>query len=313
MANLQFSFKSLTPVWTGDAWWEMKEIRPSSIYGSIRFWFEVFLWCSCDENKSNKEFCKIIKNLFKSDNTKQNWKRLISFNVYLNWKEIFEWNLVEFLFGKDRWRGLVELEIKDLWNFFVEGLRSWRNYFSEISYKKKWWYMPKRFKKFAFTLNFHSALDRFFDNNLVKFENIKINTEEFENLINNFAKFLDLFWFVGWKWELGFGKIWLDEDINSELKLEEFLIEKEDQLFDLNNNKIVVFDKNYIDKEFKKQNLEKFLKWKVEKRNGFRSNDTKRHRIFWTLWEWSKLLPVFNKEKFYIISLTCLNKLSDEK
>ena len=36
-------FKTLTPLWTGDAWGENKEIRPSSIMGSLRFWF--YMYC----------------------------------------------------------------------------------------------------------------------------------------------------------------------------------------------------------------------------------------------------------------------------
>jgi len=34
--------KTITPLWTGDAWQESSKIRPSSLMGSLRFWFSVY-------------------------------------------------------------------------------------------------------------------------------------------------------------------------------------------------------------------------------------------------------------------------------
>ena len=44
MKSIRVTFQTLTPLWTGDAWGESKEIRPSSIMGSLRFWFEVICY-----------------------------------------------------------------------------------------------------------------------------------------------------------------------------------------------------------------------------------------------------------------------------
>ncbi len=37
-------FKTITPIYTGDAWQECREIKPASIMGSLRFWFEVLCY-----------------------------------------------------------------------------------------------------------------------------------------------------------------------------------------------------------------------------------------------------------------------------
>ena len=42
MEEIRVTFNTLTPVWTGDAWGENRDIRPSSLIGSLRFWFEMF-------------------------------------------------------------------------------------------------------------------------------------------------------------------------------------------------------------------------------------------------------------------------------
>lgn len=34
--------ETITPLWTGDAWLQNKKIRPSSLLGSLRFWFSVY-------------------------------------------------------------------------------------------------------------------------------------------------------------------------------------------------------------------------------------------------------------------------------
>ncbi len=49
--KVKITFKTITPLWTGDAWQENKEIRPSSLIGSLRFWFEVICYFAeiCDK------------------------------------------------------------------------------------------------------------------------------------------------------------------------------------------------------------------------------------------------------------------------
>jgi CRISPR-associated protein Cmr1 len=40
--EIKVTFETVTPLYTGDAWQESKEIRPSSLIGGLRFWFEIY-------------------------------------------------------------------------------------------------------------------------------------------------------------------------------------------------------------------------------------------------------------------------------
>ncbi|WP_022846690.1 type III-B CRISPR module RAMP protein Cmr1 [Desulfurobacterium sp. TC5-1] len=51
--EITVTFKTITPLWTGDAWGECKEIRPSSLIGSLRFWF-AFYWEIIKNGKTEK-------------------------------------------------------------------------------------------------------------------------------------------------------------------------------------------------------------------------------------------------------------------
>jgi len=40
--EIKVTFETITPLYTGDAWQESEEIRPSSLVGGLRFWFEIY-------------------------------------------------------------------------------------------------------------------------------------------------------------------------------------------------------------------------------------------------------------------------------
>jgi CRISPR-associated protein Cmr1 len=40
--EIEVTFETITPLYTGDAWQEPEEIRPSSLIGGLRFWFEIY-------------------------------------------------------------------------------------------------------------------------------------------------------------------------------------------------------------------------------------------------------------------------------
>lgn len=44
MHNTSIVLETVTPLWTGDAWTECKEIKPQSFLGALRFWFEVYCY-----------------------------------------------------------------------------------------------------------------------------------------------------------------------------------------------------------------------------------------------------------------------------
>jgi len=57
-SEIDVTFQTITPLWTGDAWMENHEIRPSSLMGSLRFWFEVICYfggvCKKEEFNPNQ-------------------------------------------------------------------------------------------------------------------------------------------------------------------------------------------------------------------------------------------------------------------
>ncbi|NOX20517.1 MAG: hypothetical protein GXO99_04555, partial [Nitrospirae bacterium] len=64
--EVKVKFETITPLWTGDAWMENREIRPSAILGSLRFWFEVICYFSgivneIDFDKNKGRFEKEVK------------------------------------------------------------------------------------------------------------------------------------------------------------------------------------------------------------------------------------------------------------
>jgi CRISPR-associated protein Cmr1 len=71
--EIKVQFETITPLWTGDAWMENNEIRPSSLIGSLRFWFEVYYKVCKNEDlkiddkgvpKENLEYEKFKKKFY---------------------------------------------------------------------------------------------------------------------------------------------------------------------------------------------------------------------------------------------------------
>ncbi len=73
--TIQVNFETVTPLWTGDAWQNSKEIRPSSLIGSLRFWFEVICYFSGITNEHNYENGKL-----KDDLNKEEFKKKVVVN-----------------------------------------------------------------------------------------------------------------------------------------------------------------------------------------------------------------------------------------
>ncbi len=110
--EVTITFETITPLWTGDAWQECKEIRPSSLIGSLRFWFEVICYFSgiCkkeDFNSKNGRFEKEVdrrkfeKCLEGKDNTfKAKIECLLEQGI----------PLPSIIFGTTNWKSLIEVE-----------------------------------------------------------------------------------------------------------------------------------------------------------------------------------------------------------
>jgi CRISPR-associated protein Cmr1 len=111
------TLETITPLWTGDAWQDSKEIRPSSLMGSLRFWFEVISYfsgvCSKEDfNKSNGRFEKEVNQDEFKKNLKSNGTDVKSQIEILRGMDI---PVPSIIFGTTGWRSLIEIkEIKPL-------------------------------------------------------------------------------------------------------------------------------------------------------------------------------------------------------
>ena len=125
MKEIKVTFKTITPLWTGDAWGDCKEIKPSAIMGSLRFWF-AFYWKvvknetteKLDENGVPKE------SLFELENSKANktFKTILKNKIIElnNFDEAIDKTLEKLglsipsrIFGCTGWKSRVKIKIED--------------------------------------------------------------------------------------------------------------------------------------------------------------------------------------------------------
>ncbi len=110
--KLKIDFETITPLWTGDAWMENSEIRPSSLIGSLRFWFEVICYfggiCKKEEFDSDKgRFEKDIKN----DEIKKKFLDSgTDFNNQVQALRELNVPIPAIVFGTTGWRSLIEIK-----------------------------------------------------------------------------------------------------------------------------------------------------------------------------------------------------------
>lgn len=302
--ELKQTFESITPVYTWDAWMEGGGIRASWILWSLRFWFELFLASNNDYKKYWAKDCILIET---------QWDKK---------KQLFQWNLVEFIFGKDGWKCLVNLDVKEA---------SVDNRFNDIKFTDKQHFDSFKNKNIIPTwyiknlLLFNISIDLQINIKQYYLDKLKINN--FECLLNDYFKFLDFYWFVWGKSELWFGKIvmkWIEKVIYSD--------EDQKLLYDFSSKKLSIL-KLYDNIKFDQNWLENYLSWKVESRNKYRNENTtkkvERHYIFWStskdcldvIWvnglkpnaNGSKLLPIFRDWKLYLLSIVFIKNLSLNK
>jgi len=210
--EVKVTFRTITPLWTGDAWQENKEIRPSSLIGSLRFWFEVICYFS---GVVNKEYF-----------TKQEWhKKKINVELFgehlkkcgNNFKCKIEALLKQnipipaIIFGTTGWRSLIE----------IKGIEYDEKNFKEnpkgkILPDKNWrWGSPSYQGSFEVTF-------------LVE-ENI------LDSVFYPLLTFMDKYGFWGGKWNIGYGR----------LNIENIRVKRNGKWIETNNwsrNKIILED-----------------------------------------------------------------------
>ena len=263
--EITITFRTITPLWTGDAWQNNREIRPSSLIGSLRFWF-AFYWkiakngttekldgngvpkeslSELENTKANKTFKAILKN------------KIIESN---NFDEAVDKTLDELglsvpsrIFGCTDWKSrvkaeIIEFEEEDIsfdnleFKFPLNKLQ--QNEQTQKSLNTKFW-----IKKILFKDNISSSLKLF------KNVKIKLITTDYwwEEYLKDFLEyFKDKLILVGGKNSFGFGFVNLSLDngqniLNTFRSIDNYLkLEKVSSVHYKGNNKVLGFNFKYF-------------------------------------------------------------------
>ena len=240
MEQIKVKFETITPIWTGDAWGENSEIRPSSIMGSLRFWFEVYCHFSGIEVKEKEElnYKKFIEKR-KENPTKDEFEILQELGITLSSQ----------IFGCTGWKSRIEIEKieNNIETFELENDNIDYNFLFNEDNNTKWWS-----NKLLFNEKDKITLFKSFD--------ISFNiTSNFA--LNEFKKFLKFYQnkpiLIGGKKAFGLGFVKLKTDID--LK---------DVKINIKNNDYIIWDKVEIsnNKKILGYNIKYFLRQKEDKK-----------------------------------------------
>ena len=225
--EVTITFETITPLWTGDAWQDNREIRPSSLIGSLRFWF-AFYWKIVKEGTTEKLNEKGIpmENLAELENSKKNRTFRIILKEKIkevnNFDEAIDKTLDELglsvpsrIFGCTGWKSRIKIEIEDFKGEDIEfnrlefkfPLNKLQQNSNQLS--TKFW-----IKRILFKDDDSKPLKLF----LFKDIKVKLTTSNYwwETYLEDFFNyFKDKLILVGGKNSLGFGFVNLRMDDNS--------------------------------------------------------------------------------------------------
>jgi CRISPR-associated protein Cmr1 len=110
--EVKVQFETITPLWTGDAWMENNKIRPSSLIGSLRFWFEVICYFGgiCSEKDFDKEKGRFEKDIKNDEIKKKLLKYGTDFEGQIEALKELEVPLPAIIFGTTGWKSLIEIK-----------------------------------------------------------------------------------------------------------------------------------------------------------------------------------------------------------
>ncbi len=218
--EVEVTFETITPLWTGDAWQNTIEIRPSPLVGSLRFWFETIMYfadilSNKDFNHQNGRFEKEVDRRKLKEFVQKNGNDIKEIVKHLiNDQQI---PLSSVIFGTTNWRSLIE--IKDI--FDINNFSNYKYYlgtmkFPELKHNDK---IPTWYFKKGFYGDFQ----------------IKFLVEEkiIDSIFYPLLTFMDKYGFWGGKWNIGYGRLKLENLPNTEEKfdLEIFNIREESDNF----------------------------------------------------------------------------------
>jgi len=233
--DLRINFQTLTPLWTGDAWGENNSIRPSSLMGSLRFWFYIYSKTyNIKTEKLNEKgvpadnLDEYIKKYNKKYNVKHTFESLLKEeSKYLKENECIdnaikkvlqkiELPVISQIFGCSGWKG--QIYIKDY---------SFKYYKLEKDKKLDFNFLYNKVNTLTLTNSSEFWLSRIlFDNKkeIILFNDVEVNLTINKTYLHEFKNFLKFYEnkiiIVGGKKSFGFGFC----KINSNLDLENVVL-----------------------------------------------------------------------------------------
>jgi CRISPR-associated protein Cmr1 len=184
-SEVKVTFQTITPLWTGDAWMENHEIRPSSLIGSLRFWFEVICYFGgiCSERDFDKEKGRFEKDIKNDEIKKRLLKYGTDFDGQIEALKELEVPLPAIIFGTTGWKSLIE--IKEI-NFNDKNFEEVKNI--RIISGKNWFW-----KK----IEYNGELTVIF----------RVPKEIKETIFFPLLNFMDKYGYWGGGWNIGYGRL----------------------------------------------------------------------------------------------------------
>lgn len=326
--EVKITFRTITPLWTGDAWQENKEVRPSSLIGSLRFWFEVICYFAgiCDRKDfKNGRFEKEVDRKKLGDFIKENGNDLNQMLGHLYKDQQIP--LPSIIFGSTNWKSLIRIErIEESEDYCYGNKLNFpqppRICVSKTTYEiKEGNGCPARSNNDWSV--FYLAQPYFYGKFKVVF---KIAEEILETIFCPLITFMDKYGYWGGKWNIGYGrlkieKVEIDKSEVSNWCKDEFNLEffKNGKLKSLNYTDLIKLANNYdellqedrrikiLENQVSNKNLENVIKDLIKEKARQRrkiANTKDRHLKFGTtkpppkdedLPQGSKILPFINE------------------
>jgi len=342
--EVKVEFETITPLWTGDAWMENLGIRPSSLIGSLRFWFEVICYFGgiCKKEEFDKDKGRFEKDI-KNDEIK---KKLLDFGTDFNSQvqalRSLNVPIPAILFGTTGWRSLVEIKgIQPLEDYYFGNKLNLPGKFcinknnpNQIQEGNN---CPQRSNN-TYSV-FYFKIPYFWGKFLVIFE---VEQDIKNTIFLPLLTFMDKYGYWGGGWNIGYGRLkvvnvnennidwrkeefdfekFFNENENKKLKIdcsngnqENCIVQisnNKDDLTHIESEKIVLFkeikkgDNQSICNQNLKENIKNLIKKKSELRRSIQDTE-KRHKIFGSIKEPPTNLPQGSKILPYI------NKLDED-
>ena len=200
MLKVPITFETITPLFTGDCNQKMTEIKPTSIMGSLRFWFEVI--CHFSGKFNEKEYSKNEFDAKKYSNFIKNKPHATDEDI----QRKFELTSTVFYFGCTGWKSQIGIEKIEKNDFTISKLvdseKENQNLYGKKIFlscgkkdkngnpKESGWFLPKQYFWGQFQITFSLS-----------------NKDLKDNILFPLLSFIQEYGFLGGKNNIGFGRV----------------------------------------------------------------------------------------------------------